>query len=59
MIRVNVDGELRDYLLERTKGKERIEVLYSHRIPRECVNPPTCELGQILVDIFGVYPGKN
>lgn len=51
--RAKVAGDMRTYLLEKTGGTERIEVLFPRVIPRECVNPPTCELGQILVDIFG------
>ena len=54
--RVPVDGEMRKYLLEKTKGREKIEVLYPKKMPRICVNPPTCELGQVLVDIFGAWP---
>lgn len=47
---------MRSYLLEKTGGREKVEVLFPKRIPRECMNPPTCELGQVLVEIFGAYP---
>ena len=59
MIRVYVGGDVRDYLIEKTGGKQMIEVLYPN--PARTVFPaptlsPDCEIGRVLVDIFGAYP---
>ncbi len=53
--RTHVGGDMREYLVEKTKGQVKVEVLFPRRIPKECVNPPSCELGLILVDIFGAH----
>lgn len=52
---------VRDYLVKETGGKKLIEVLYP--MPDEawkCArNAPTCDLGLLLVEIFGRWPSNG
>ncbi len=52
---------IQDYLVKATNGTTQIDVLYPMigDAWKNARNPPTCELGVVLVEIFGRWPSTG
>jgi hypothetical protein len=55
----DVGLQIQKYLVKETGGRVRIDVLNPRVTATVPVNPPDCELGKVLVEIFGRWPGRS